>query len=260
MNHKEAEDKKLAELYFSQVLTPEEEVEFEEHLLLCEICRNNILMLEMVKEALEELKTNEFRRKINEPFSRRYINKRAFFKIAAVTILLTGLTGLFYLLSVRIGKNRIESEISKGIEESASDRYHDDRSRIFLQQDTFSGSGRSEELNHLSEGFAPVPFFENIIRQSYRNGGITVLSPLNDTIRKIPVFKWADSGIQTLNLKIINNREEVIFSNKITNGTSPEITIPSGLYYWQLQSSDETLFTGRFVLVWSAPYKGKTSP
>lgn len=260
MNHKEAEEKKMAELYFNQELTPEEELEFEEHLLLCEICRNNVLLLERAKEALEELKKNEFRKGKNGLVSGHYLNKRFLLKVAAITILLTGLTGLFYLLSVRIGRHKIEPEIAKGTEETFTDHNHSDSLKIFLEQDTLSGSGRSEELNYLSEGFVPVPFYENLIRQSYRNAGITVLSPLNDTITKIPVFTWADSGIQALSLKIINNREEVIFSGKVNSGAHPEITIPSGLYYWQLQSSEETLFTGRFVLVRSAPDQGKTSP
>ncbi len=260
MNHKEAEDKKMAELYFNQELTPEEELEFEEHLMLCDICRKNVLLLEGAKEALEELKKNEFRKKKDDPVPDRYFKKRTLLRIAAAAILLTGMTGIFYLLSDRTGRHNSVPEVAKKTEQLFPVKDQADSLMIFSERDTFSGSGSSEELIYLSESFVPDPFFENLIRQSYRNTGLTLLSPLNDTISKIPVFTWADSGIQVLNLKIINNREEVIFNKKIKNGTRPELNIPSGLYYWQLQSSEETLLTDRLILMRSAPDKGKTSP
>jgi hypothetical protein len=260
MNHKDAEDRKMAELYFNQELTPEEELEFEEHLIICEICRNNVLLLERVKEAMAELGKDEFRKGKKGTVSGRHFNKRFFLRIAAVTILMTGLTGLFYLLSVRIGRHNTAPEVAKETDQTFPVTSQTDSLKVVLDKDTFSVSGRSDVKSLITEGFEPDPFYEKLIRQSYRNAGIKVLSPENDTLRNIPVFKWADSKMQSLDLKIINNREEVVYSGKINNGEHPDINIPSGLYYWQLQSNEETLFTGRFVLVRSAPDQGKTSP
>jgi len=54
--------------------------------------------------------------------------------------------------------------------------------------------------------------------------------------------------MKTLSLVVLNNREKKIFNEKIENGTRPELNIEPGLYYWQLQDSEETLLTGRLVI------------
>lgn len=249
MNHKEASVKKIAELYFNQELTPEDELAFEEHLLTCSLCRDYVQMLEETKEAMITGQQRKFREPVYDKGIIHSMPRRSLFtlRIAAGIILLIGIAGAGYLFFGRksIRGTRLANEIKS--EKQLFEKYRNDSAAIIIKP-----GKTGQEMGHdtqvlVSENFTPDPFYENLINSNFRNKAIKIIDPATDTVSKIPEFTWTENENDVLFLVIINNHEKKLFDKEIKNGEAPFLRIDPGLYYWQLQNHEENLFTGRFV-------------
>ena len=58
LKHKEIEEKGYIEMYLLKKLSPEEETAFEEHLLYCSDCRNELQRLEEIIKGIEDTMYN----------------------------------------------------------------------------------------------------------------------------------------------------------------------------------------------------------
>lgn len=250
MDHKEVVDRNIIELYLRQELSSDDETAFEEHLLLCETCRNNLNVLELSIKGLESIQTNVFRG--NQAVGK----KRNFFiglqsshliKAAASVAILAGIAMIFILVFRKGPEKLPELAIVKYENDSASSVNLND---TLMTEDTGKFPVSAAQKNHsgvLAENFRPSPFYENLAGINMRNSGMVVISPVSDTVIRIPVFEWDDDVIDSLTLVIISNSEKLLYKKRIRNGSIPGFKVDPGLYYWQLQNEHETLFTGRFI-------------
>ena len=100
--------------------------------------------------------------------------------------------------------------------------------------------------------FEENPMLESLLIYDYRsNVDFEILSPesgeiflLNEAI----IFKW-NSALEASQLKIMNNRAVTVFESDVKGDyfkLDQELDV--GIYYWKLNSSDENLFTGKFIV------------
>ena len=110
--------------------------------------------------------------------------------------------------------------------------------------------------------FNPSPYYEEWINENLRSGSILiekVISPKNnDKYSNQPVlFKWQMKENIQVNLVIMNNDEDVIFSTRVPSNSFPEYSLSlsqndfdkSGLYYWRIEDEIEVLYLGKFYYI-----------
>lgn len=248
MNHRESEDKNIAELYLNRELTYGEELAFEEHMLSCRICRDRVHLLEETLQEIEIRQKKSFREAENRHTGKEIRAKHRIYylRIAAAVILIMSISVLTYFI---VSERKLTRQLPAASENLAD-------TLLKTQEDRHPGPGiQNEGINEkvknepvlMAKNFVPDPFYERLVEEKYRNAGKIILDPLSDTLTRIPVFKWREPYPQTLILKILDNRAKEVFEDPLINGTVPAVSLKPGLYYWQLQDENETLYTGRFT-------------
>jgi hypothetical protein len=101
----------------------------------------------------------------------------------------------------------------------------------------------------LAETFQPLAVYENALMSEVRSEALTVVRPA--TGRRYSsmdslVFEW--KADMPLSLVIFNNKGDMIFENEVRTPYIFEEALQEGLYYWQLETPDESLFTGKFLI------------
>jgi len=98
------------------------------------------------------------------------------------------------------------------------------------------------------------PNLESMIDTRYRSSGIQIISPLNNTgytAGSDIVFAWTPPVQGPLTLKIINNKNAVVYEYPLgVNGCEFVLkqNLPPGLYYWKLENQDDLLHIGKFFV------------
>lgn len=98
------------------------------------------------------------------------------------------------------------------------------------------------------------PNLEIMIDSRYRSSGIQIISPLNNTncaAGSNIVFSWTPPVQGSLTLKIINNKNAVVYEYPLgVNGCEFVFkqNLSPGLYYWKLENQDDLLHIGKFFV------------
>lgn len=98
------------------------------------------------------------------------------------------------------------------------------------------------------------PNLESMIDTRYRSSGIQIISPLNNTdctAGSDIVFAWTPPVQGSLTLKIINNKNAVVYEYPLgVNGCEFVFKqhLSPGLYYWKLENQDDLLHIGKFFV------------
>lgn len=94
------------------------------------------------------------------------------------------------------------------------------------------------------------PNLENMIGNRLRSAAVQVHSPQDNIYLKRDIlFSWEDSQTKPLHLKILNNKNEVLFEYSTTeNRFVFEEKLGAGLYYWKLESNNDLLYVGKFLI------------
>lgn len=98
--------------------------------------------------------------------------------------------------------------------------------------------------------FEPLPYYEEMLGDVTRSAAIEVRSPgINEKMTEKIAFQWEMIMDKVVHLKILNNRGIEIFNftpeqNKFIFA---EKLVP-GLYYWKLETADELLYVGKFLV------------
>lgn len=101
-----------------------------------------------------------------------------------------------------------------------------------------------------SKNFESLPYLDGMLSDVSRSEAITVLSPeVGEVVQDKPFFMWEGRENETVYLIILDN-----LGNKLFRFTSdknklklPEKLDP-GLYYWKLESEEDLLFLGKFLV------------
>ncbi|MCK4679197.1 MAG: hypothetical protein KAT48_13770 [Bacteroidales bacterium] len=100
--------------------------------------------------------------------------------------------------------------------------------------------------------FEENPMLESLLIYDYRSKeNLEILSPDSEEIfllNEAIIFKW-NHTLDAVRLKIMNNRAVTVFESDIKGKyfkLDQELGV--GVYYWKLNSNDENLFTGKFIV------------
>ena len=100
---------------------------------------------------------------------------------------------------------------------------------------------------------------EAMVNSHTRSAVWQILSPVNDVFYQgLLKFSWKQVAVKPLKLKILNNLNTILFTFEVTGkGFLFSKSLPAGLYYWKLESSDDLLHVVRFRVLKrvSAPLK-----
>jgi len=109
-----------------------------------------------------------------------------------------------------------------------------------------------QEPDLYAANFVPSDQLEGLSGEVFRSGGFEALSPaLNQVFSPgstLP-FQWKQDAEQSLQLIVLDNLGKELF-RKAISAANFEWTTPKrpGLYYWKLESEEELLYTGKFLL------------
>jgi hypothetical protein len=94
------------------------------------------------------------------------------------------------------------------------------------------------------------PSLENMIGSQLRSHRIEVLEPPNNSVLKGRIlFSWKKDLSKPHTIKIVNNRNDVLYTYKISGKAFQfNESLPNGLYYWKLEDENELLHVGKFFI------------
>lgn len=203
------------------------------HVSECAVCKLNIEELFQLLE--EEAEISGEQHSLFRPKPRmKGLNRSIFYRTAAVLFIGFGLYGITRLglpgrnQGKREGSAQNIPQSSAGIDSSLK--------------------GTAKSL--LSDNYSVSPELEGLIGVHYRSSDIEVESPtVGERIRGKVVFKWAWREKEKVILKIVSNKGKEVFIAR-TNDNDYEFSgnLDRGLYYWRLETADELLYVGKFLV------------
>ncbi|RPH34077.1 MAG: zf-HC2 domain-containing protein [Bacteroidales bacterium] len=223
-------------------LTKSEEDLFEEHLLTCEHCQ---AQLEITEAIILGIKSSP---KIEQDRNFSYNSKTAIvrYSVAASLALLLGVSAYFYLQRFNNQK-----DVLSDAQKSLLDSTHNSKEKDVNSIKVLSETEKSNDKELLAVAYKPNPIFENAIENYVRSGSIVIIKPaLSAEVKSADMlsFEW-ENHTSTLVLVIFNNTGKMIFQKEVSSPFVLEDNLKKGLYYWQLESPNESLFTGKFLII-----------
>ena len=234
------------ESYVLGRLSEPEEGLFEEHMLTCDHCREQLEITEPIIFGIKTQRESE-QNKFKPLHARR--NKPLLIKIsaAATVILLIGFS-IFYLNTSKDRKKGISSSQEKLADTTTNKAYTENDPSIKVTEPEITQKNNNNV--QLAEAYKPLPLFENAIENYVRSGTLEILNPsisaeikAGDTL----TFEWKNNT-DALFLIIFDNTGEIIFEKRANPPFLFKKELKNGLYYWQLENADESLFTGKFFI------------
>ncbi|MCK5136497.1 MAG: zf-HC2 domain-containing protein [Bacteroidales bacterium] len=241
----------LIDRFIRNELSDQEAVIFEEHLLSCAVCRNELMEREEIINAIQKYSAGETFRTGGHKGD---LLKKHFFIFwyvaAAAGVALV--VGLFLLpnrdtpsRSSQIALEEIQTDTLK-----APQPAEDDVPGLTEKSEEEVIIIPKKEITYLAE-YQAYPFYENQIGINIRSGNLTVESPA-DSVECISgssvEVRFRGVENDSLFLAILNNSGVVLREDKIASPYIICMQFPKGLYYWQLTDDEETLHTGKIYI------------
>ena len=250
----------LVSQYLMNELSDEESLKFEEHYFKCENCFKELksaedalnIIAEEGSAAFEKIKTQSAKSNLSFIPSFSFPVKIGFTFAALVVFF-----GLYFIL-----KNNSLNDLSK---QNIVTQNQDNQIQIVdsLKSDEEKPIKKDENLLAELSGaeFKENAYYEEWINENVRSGNNLierVIAPKNriKTYDDL-TFKWVMKESAKIQLSILDNLEEKIYSVNISKDDFPEITQKvsvdnfkkSGLYYWRIEDENEVLFVGKFYYI-----------
>ena len=258
----------LISKYLMNELSEDENLKFEEHYFKCDDCFKE---LRAAEDALNLIKNEgsallqktsavekESAKSITDKIFTGFVNPaRAGIAFAAIVLIFV-LVFVFYNPNSSSNTESILADDGK------------DSVKQFVEQEPLQPKDEIDPEQKESELLASLtgpafytnPYYEEWINESVRSGNIlvnTVILPKNsEKYLKQPVlFKWLMNENIPVNLVIMNNDDDIIFTSKFSPDNFPEYSFSvnqnefkkSGLYYWRIEDEIEVLYLGKFYFV-----------
>jgi len=247
MDHNYIIDNDLIDKYLLYQLTKEEESELEEHLLFCDECLKTLGKRKKIIGIIRNKLPGEINRhNFNISKKNPAIKFTFFLKIAASIIILVSFTWLGISLFDRNGKEKkvviVPTDNKDSITEEAGDT---------IKEQKIIDSIKKEKNLQLAEAYRNLPEFENYIDNQLRGDGLKVLSPASNSWFKpneAILIKWNSTIHDSLIFIVFDNKAKIIFEKQIDTSYTYQQKLMPGLYYWQLETMEEALFTSKFTI------------
>ena len=245
LEYRHLTDNEIVDKYLLHQLSEEEEDLFEEHLLFCEECRQ---ILEHRKSTINAIRHSISRTKQiqKEHFSETKENRTRkiwiVFKVAATVIIILSLSFLIRYLYYNEPGDKKPDKITQ----------LKDTSKVLKPNEINKNRiSKNDDNKILAESFKELPEYEKFIKNPLRSDNLEVFSPgIGQVIQmnKEIEVRWESESINTLHIAIFNNHANLVFEKQITKDNKINPHLIPGLYYWQLETDDEALFTGKFLI------------
>lgn len=247
--------------YLMNELSDEESIKFEEHYFGCEACFNELKAAEQAliivakegSKAFESVKEKKTKN-IFSFFSQFSTTAKYGIAFAVLALLFI----LYFALKTETAPPPDENQIVTETKTEPEQKV--DSLKTQPEKPAESDKNLIAELS--GPEFNPSPYYEEWINENLRSGSILiekVISPKNnDKYSNQPVlFKWQMKENIPVNLVIMNNDEDVIFSTRVPSNSFPEYSLSlsqndfdkSGLYYWRIEDEIEVLYLGKFYYI-----------
>lgn len=240
MIHKDRDE--LIDKYIRDELSDHETELFEEHLLSCTECRNEIMERNRIIGSIERDAAEEsFQTRGGRDNRSKRRNPLIWYVAAAAGVALV--IGLFLLPDRDTPSSSSQSAKVPGpVDDTINGQPDTDVEKIIAQP--------KQRVAYLAE-FQVNPIYENQIGIHTRSGILKVESP-PDSIEYAPgssvELKYHGAETDSLFLVILNNRGEVLSEEKIASPHKFQMQFPAGLYYWQLTDEEESLHTAKIYI------------
>ena len=261
-DHKEILEKDIVERYVLSRLSDDEEIAFEEHLLYCPECREEVRKMEKIVFSVQQTESSRIIASGNKDMQvgKKIRAGKQLLKVAAGIVLLAGISSIlyyFYWDGKNITKDNKEQLIASQTdsENPLSDKQERSVSEKYI--DTVENYPDDDSIAHqinkniLAQAFLPNQIFENAIENISRSGGVKIEMPKNTDIfsRNLNIeFKWKSELNMDFVLVILNNTGEILFEEPVSSPYLFKNELKPGLYYWQLETDLETFYTGKFAV------------
>lgn len=248
MEHMYVIEEGIIEKYLLHRLKERETDEFEEHLLYCKECRTQLSETKKIMTLTQYMAVHTSRGETKVITKKSVLLYQSWMKAAAVLLIALCSAGLIWSFLQKPTKSLVQSKNKtspvKNFEDSISNKnvsHNSLKSKI--------------AINYLENCFQKLPRFESQIGQEYRSDAIEIISPksMKTFISSENVdFQWQKTDIKSLVLSLYNNQGKLIFQKEIPSIFILKQVLSPGLYYWQLETEDDIVFTGKFFVVKSA--------
>jgi len=212
-----------------------------DHVEHCGLCKAQIIELDstLPQGIYDSISRHPFfDQKIHEP---KVHFLYPAYKVAAVvaTVTLVG-AGYFYIISQN-SNHSPASKTSSSVVEQSTNKQND----LKIAQP----AEENKDKALLAENFVESPNLEDLVHGQFRSSSISAVSPVVGKVTSQPItFRWKNYD-EPITLKIMNNKEMVVTTSKVDgNSLTLKENLNPGLYYWKLETEDELLFVGKFIV------------
>jgi hypothetical protein len=251
----------LISKYLMNELSDEECLHFEEHYFTCEVCFNELKAAEHALNLVAKEGENAFVVKKQNKTKRIFSFIPQFsttVKYGIAFAVLALLFILYFALKIETTQPPDEKQIITETKTETEQRV--DSLKTQPEKPVEPDKNLLAELS--GPEFNPSPYYEEWINENVRSGNILidkVIAPKNNDkySDQSVLFKWRMTENLPVNLVIMNNDEDVIFSTTVSSDSFPEYSLSasqndfekSGLYYWRIEDEIEVLYLGKFYFI-----------
>jgi len=249
MEHKYIVDEGIIENYLLHRLSESETDDFEEHLLFCKECRNQLAETKEILTLTQYMAIHTPGRETRKDDTKKSaIPYRRWMKAAAVLLFVVCSAGIIRSLLQKPTVTLVSTESNSDKDKNIRDSLPIDgkQSKEILNQNVVPVK---KEL--LSDNYKELPLYENAIRNNLRGESINILSPERSakiTFGKKVVFSFKDYKSELL-LSVINNAGKTIFEKAVKIPFILPLELSRGLYYWEITENDEVVFVSKFLII-----------
>lgn len=235
--------------YLMGRLSEPEETSFEEHLLFCATCRQELRKMEIVLEGVKMAGNDAGLSMENKRLAKS--NTTRIWRLAAAILIMLGSTAVFYFLWNKNNQQPKSQDftITDTIpsKESNSEFLEPSEPELYVENSKPKELPKTDEL--LASAFVPSEFYENLIDNIHRAEPIQVVSPKRgQTFRSGDKLKFDWKTTDSLTLVIMDNQGKIRFEEKIIAPYTLKTNLPSGLFYWQIENEEEALYVEKFII------------
>ncbi len=209
------------------------------HVADCRECKMEIVEIFSLPEG-PEIGGTEPHPFLDEKTSEREKEFSIAFRIAAVLVIGISIGLVSYYLTMLVD----EHTLLRG--STVAREYLNQGKQGIVPSDSLNVS----KQGFFADNFTVSPDLENLVNAHLRSFSIRVLSPLNgENFTKRILFQWKADVDDRLTLKILSNKEKILQTISVRGSRYVfSRKIPPGLYYWKLESKDELLYLGKFLV------------
>ncbi len=244
MKHSYIQNNQIIEKYLLHQLNEDDTAAFEEHLLMCSECVNELKNMEIILTQAAKSRMNEVfsGKSARENKSLKFRPKLSLiYRMAASLLLIAGISVILFYIIKR------EHKSNDHIVNTTSS--HADTTKQVLP-DTIPAN-KIKHSSYIASGnkaFKPSSFYEPLVSNIYRYAGLKITEPVINYSNSEVVFSWTYMKNDSLFILLVNNTDSVIIKHRTISPYVCRKRLKPGLYYWQLQSEEELLYTGKLLI------------